>query len=191
MLGKGDLMQDINIGQKIMEFRKDKNLTIKDLAIQTGLTSSLLSQIERSLANPSINSLKIIAKNLEVPLFLFFMQEPDLSTLLVRKDERKKIEFPDSSNITYELLSPNFEGQIEFANMILSSGAYSSKNQMEHDGEEVALVTRGNVNLHIGKEILTLSNGDSIKIPPKMMHKWVNPFIENADVIFARTPPTF
>lgn len=184
-------MHDINIGQKIMEFRKDKNLTIKDLAAQTALTSSLLSQIERGLANPSINSLKIISKTLEVPLFLFFMQEPDLSTLVVRKDERKKIEFPDSKSITYELLSPNFEGQIEFANMIIMSGGHSSKNQMEHDGEEVALVTKGNVNLYIGKEILTLSQGDSVKIPPKTMHKWLNPFIENAEVIFAITPPTF
>jgi len=184
-------MQDINIGQKIMEFRKEKNLTIKDLASKTGLTSSLLSQIERSLANPSINSLKIIAKTLEVPLFLFFMQEPDLSSLVVRKDERRKIEFPSSSNVIYELLSPNFEGQIEFANMILSSGAHSSKMLLEHDGEEVALVTNGNVNLYVGKELITLSNGDSIKIPAKTMHRWVNPFIESAEVIFAITPPTF
>lgn len=184
-------MHDINIGQKIMGFRKEKNLTIKDLAKMTDLTSSLLSQIERGLANPSINSLKVISKKLEVPLFLFFIEEPDLSTLVVRKGERKKIEFPGSNNIVYELLSPNFEGQIEFANMILRSGAHSSIDQMEHDGEEVALITKGNVNLHIGKEILTLSNGDSIKIPPKTMHKWVNPFIDNSEVVFAITPPTF
>lgn len=184
-------MNDINIGKKIMDFRKEKNLTIKELSNLTNLTSSLLSQIERGLANPSINSLKVISKELEVPLFLFFIEEPDLTSLVVRRCERKKIEFHDSSNVIYELLSPNFEGQIEFANMILMPGAYSSTNQMEHDGEEVALINKGNANIHIGKEILTLSCGDSIKIPPKTMHKWANPFIEKSEIIFAITPPTF
>ena len=184
-------MSEINIGQKILEYRKEKGLTIKELAEKTNLTSSLLSQIERGLANPSINSLKLISKTLEVPLFLFFIEEPDLSTLVVRKNERKRIEFPDSKNIVYELLSPNFDGMIEFANMILLPGAHSSKDQMEHEGEEVALVTKGHVNLQIGRDIITMGPGDSVKIPSKMVHKWVNPFQEKSEVIFAITPPTF
>ncbi|EPZ54464.1 helix-turn-helix family protein [[Clostridium] sordellii ATCC 9714] len=46
-------------------------MTIKEVANITGVTPSLLSQIERGLSNPSINTLKLISKALDVPLFYF------------------------------------------------------------------------------------------------------------------------
>ena len=53
-------MSDINIGEKISLIRKKQNLSIRDLAKLAEVTPSLLSQIERGLANPSVNSLKSI-----------------------------------------------------------------------------------------------------------------------------------
>lgn len=183
--GVDNINSNINIGKKIMEFRKEKNLTIKELAQKSGLTSSLLSQIERNLANPSINSLKLIGNTLEVPMFEFFIGELDYNKLIVRREDRKKIEFAEAHNVVYELLSPNFEGKIEFANMILKSEAESTKKYMEHDGEELALVTEGRVNLHIEREIISLSEGDSIRIPPKIGHRWTNPYGQVAEVVMA------
>ena len=68
-------MNDINIGEKIAQNRKNKGLSIRDLAKLAEVTPSLLSQIERGLANPSVNSLKSIANALNVPLFTFFTSE--------------------------------------------------------------------------------------------------------------------
>ncbi len=65
-------MNDLNLGEKIAEVRKKQNLSIRDLAKLADVTPSLLSQIERGLANPSVNSLKSIASSLNVPLFTIF-----------------------------------------------------------------------------------------------------------------------
>ena len=58
-------MSDINIGEKITQYRKSKGLSIRELAKLADVTPSLLSQIERGLANPSVNSLNflIVANN--------------------------------------------------------------------------------------------------------------------------------
>ena len=81
-----NVMDDINIGEKILDYRKAKNMNIKELAAKSGVTSSMLSQIERGLANPSINSLKNIAKALEIPIFNFFVSQVDTASLVVRAD---------------------------------------------------------------------------------------------------------
>lgn len=83
-------MNDLNIGKIITHLRKKKNMNLKDLSLATGTTSSMLSQIERGLANPSINTLKTIARVLDVPLFTFFMEEEQQERLVVRPEERKR-----------------------------------------------------------------------------------------------------
>ncbi len=53
------------IGDTIRTFRKDKNLTLKQMARRTGLSVSLLSQIERAESSASISSLYKIAVSLD------------------------------------------------------------------------------------------------------------------------------
>jgi two-component system OmpR family response regulator len=53
------------IGESIRNLRKEKDLTLKQLARRTNLSVSLLSQIERAESSPSISSLYKIATALE------------------------------------------------------------------------------------------------------------------------------
>lgn len=184
-------MEDINIGKKIAEFRKDKNMSIKELADSSGVTSSLLSQIEKGTANPSINSLRSISSALDIPLFNFFMTSIDAEELVVRADKRKKVAFSDSDKFTYELLSPDLSGAIEFALMKLAPDSQSSEDSMSHKGEEAALVLEGKVEVHLDGKIIVLNEGDSIRILPYAKHKWKNPYSQTARVVFSLTPPSF
>lgn len=53
------------IGDTIRSIRKDKELTLKQMSRRTGLSISLLSQIERAESSPSISSLYKIAVALD------------------------------------------------------------------------------------------------------------------------------
>jgi DNA-binding NtrC family response regulator len=53
------------IGDTIRHLRKDKELTLKQMSRRTGLSISLLSQIERAESSPSISSLYKIAVALD------------------------------------------------------------------------------------------------------------------------------
>lgn len=184
-------MSEVNIGKKIQEYRKSKNLSIKEVAEQAGVTSSLLSQLERNLANPSINTLKTIANVLDAPLFSFFMDAGETDSFIVRAGNRKKLIFPSNEDFTYELLTPDTSGAIEFLLMSLSPYTKSSDHLIGHEGEEVAYITKGKVHLYFENEIIDLVQGDSIRIPPFYKHKWENKASEPAEVVFAVTPPSF
>ena len=54
------------IGETIRTFRKEKSLTLKQMARRTGLSVSLLSQIERAETSASISSLYKISVGLQV-----------------------------------------------------------------------------------------------------------------------------
>ena len=54
------------IGETIRGLRKDRGLTLKQMARRTGLSVSLLSQIERAESSASISSLYKIATSLDV-----------------------------------------------------------------------------------------------------------------------------
>ncbi|MDU4934515.1 MAG: helix-turn-helix transcriptional regulator [Peptostreptococcaceae bacterium] len=100
-------MNEVDISKNISEYRKRKEITIKELASLTGVTQSLLSQIEKGSANPSINTLKQISSALDVPLFNFFISDVPTESLVVRKENRKKIMFSEDDSFAYELLTPN------------------------------------------------------------------------------------
>lgn len=83
-------MENIDIGKKIEQQRKEKGLTSKELAKMADITPSMLSQIERGSANPSIQTLKVLAKALDVPTFSFLLEDTNTDDLIVRSHKRKK-----------------------------------------------------------------------------------------------------
>ncbi|WP_066497736.1 helix-turn-helix domain-containing protein [Abyssisolibacter fermentans] len=183
-------MESVDIGSKIQEFRMSKNLTIKDLAQKSGITSSMLSQIEKKQTNPSINTLKQISIALEVPLFFFFMGDEEKEHKIVHPNNRKRIGFPDQNEFKYELLTPDTNGTIEFCLMTIPPNNIHP-NDISHIGEEVAYIMYGEVSLYLDSVEYIMCKGDSIRIKANVKHKWINSSNDKAIVIFAITPPTF
>lgn len=178
-------MSDINIGDKIAQYRKSKGLSIRELAKLADVTPSLLSQIERGLANPSVNSLKSIANALNAPLFTFFTSEVIKEDLIVRGDNRKKVILPGADNVIYEMLTPGSGDNLEFAIMNLSPKTSSCNEQIYHNGYEIAYILEGEVNLYLDDEKFELKKEDSVKIPVGINHKWENDSDNHAKVVFA------
>ncbi len=183
--------QKDNFYSKIKEYRMAKKLTIKELAKKANITSSMLSQIERGLANPSINTMKLIAKALDTPLFKFFLENNSTQNQVVKPDQRKKIMIDKVHDINYELLTHDLAGDIEFCQLTLNPYMSTSDKPMCHEGEEVALILSGTTELILDDTKIIMHAGDSIRIPADTNHKWYNPTDEPMTLVFAVTPPTF
>ncbi len=183
---------EINIGKKVQDYRSSKEMSIKKLSELTGITSSMISQIEKNQVNPSINSIKNIANALEIPLFYFFQEEVPSTDIIVKSDKRKVLGIPSNQDVTYELLTPNIQGDIEFCLMTIPAKTNTGDEFHSHIGEEVAFVLNGSVEISIAKADSTLlQSGDSIRIRPQTKHKWTNNTNFQTQVIFAITPPCF
>lgn len=81
----------LQLGQKIKGYRTRKNLTIKELAAQSEITSSMLSQIERGQANPSLNTIRLLSKALHEPMYLFLWETLILKTTWCAKKSASKL----------------------------------------------------------------------------------------------------
>lgn len=76
---------------KIRRYRKKLKLTIKELAERTGLSIGYISQLERDEAEPSLSSLRKIAKELDVPLYVLIQEEKENGSLTIRREERMSV----------------------------------------------------------------------------------------------------
>lgn len=77
----------INVGDRIREIRKSKNITASSLAEQIGVAQSFISAIENSSKKCSLETLDTICTLLDISLADFFSEEisdlePNLKQLL-------------------------------------------------------------------------------------------------------------
>lgn len=186
-------MQDVDIGKKVHEYRLMREMSSRELSRLVDISPSMLSQIENSQANPSLNTLKSIAQVLNVPLYRFFQGEEQMQAVspVVKRNERKTMGYPEQNEIVYELLMPDTNGSIEFCMMHLSPDVASSDKMLCHSGEEMACVISGQANIIFEDQCYTLEQGDSVRIAPKRQHRWENCAKETTTIIFAVSPPSF
>ena len=64
--------QVLQLGNRLSSLRKRKNMTLDDLSAKSGVSKSILSQIERDLSNPTVSTISRIADALDEKLSDFF-----------------------------------------------------------------------------------------------------------------------
>ncbi len=180
----------IHRGSIIRRVRKSKDMTLVDLAEKIGLSLSYISQVERGITNPSINSLRKIALALGIPMSAFFQEESTTKGPVVRKNERG-ILVNSNSRLTYQLLSLNPNRNIELLLTILEVGGTSAESRMTHKGEEAALVLKGECRFELGDDNYDLKEGDSIYITENTPHKFTNTSHVPLIIVSAISPPGF
>lgn len=183
----------ISIGGVIRRARKEQGLTLQQVAQSSELSLSYLSQIERNLLNPSVGTLKRIAEALDLPAGkLMFSSEASPSRVTVavlRKGERKRVSFPQSS-ITYELLTPDLRRRASLLWLSAEPDAESGA-PLTHEGEDVVVVLKGRLDVEVGGIWYELTAGDSIYFNSELPHRWCNRGKGTAEAIWVSAPPSF
>jgi len=183
----------MKIGKVIREFRLARNMNIKELSEKTNLTSSLISQVERDLISPSLNSLAKISSALKVPIVSFFTEATPKPWPVMRKKQRKKTTIFSSSHVIYQLLSPDPDKKIEFLLVeIKPEEDENDENELiAHSGEECGYVIQGELEVRLGKKRYYLKEGDSIYFESRIPHRFKNIGEGKVISIWAMTPPSF
>ena len=78
---------DQRLGETIRLMRQRAGLSIQEVAKRTGLSSGMISQVERALATPSVRTLRLLSIALGVPISYFFEEHEPVSPAryIVRK----------------------------------------------------------------------------------------------------------
>ncbi len=160
------------ISQNLKLLRKDRGMTLDDLAEVSGVSKSMLSEIERGGTNPTILVLWKIAEGLRVPLTrLTDPAESDLS--VVRANEQSVV--TENTDYSIRTIFP-YSGRInaEVLSITLPPGGRLANNGHRSGVHEVILVTQGTVTLVLNGKSQTLYNGDAARFDGSMPHELVN-----------------
>jgi transcriptional regulator with XRE-family HTH domain len=161
------------VGQRIKKLRLEQGLTLSELARRAGISKSLLSQIEHSKTNPSVETVQTIALALEAPLFSLFLEENHSQDAIVRKDERIRLTVPHSEAIR-ELLTPDLEREMALVFSRIGPGARSSRRPASHKGEECVFVLCGQLTVILHDERHVLGPGDAFYFDARLPHLFCN-----------------
>jgi len=178
----------VELGQKIRERRKQMGMSLRTLASEVGVTASFLSQIERSMASPSIDSLRAISKALGVPVFHFLI-EPDDHNPVIRRNERRKLVLPQQ-DIVYQCLTPvNRKMEVVLAQLDPNDGDIPLVHH-EHT-EECLYVLEGELEVVLADETYVLGAGDTIYFEGPMLQRLRARGDRTVKYLAIVTPPIF
>ncbi|OLS34707.1 helix-turn-helix domain-containing protein [Bacillus sp. MRMR6] len=182
----------MEFGMKIRVLREQQEITVKHLAELVECTPSFISQIERGMANPSINTLKKISNVLGVSLVHFFDEDDgvteDTEKYIIRKNKRKRFKSAMENTDVFLLSPSDIESKnIEMHLMRVAPGGKSDK-LYTNSGEEVGYVLKGRLTVYLGNEKCELEEGDSMYFPGHIPHGWENNSDTESVTIWATTP---
>ncbi|MEN9504114.1 MAG: hypothetical protein RI958_40 [Actinomycetota bacterium] len=147
--------------------RMARGLSLRELAAQTGLSTSLLSQIERAVANPTLAALTRIAQVLDltfVELTRMMLLEPEI----VRAADSAVLDGPSARMLFVMNERRRFdvsEGQLPPH----TTGVFSDHGagSIEH-----GYVVAGRVLLTIGSAVYELGRGDTVRFGSGVPHAY-------------------
>ena len=175
------------LGVRIRAARMQRSLSLGDLAGAAQVSRSLVSQIERGVATPSIETVRRLASAMSVPVFsLFLDNQGDQS--VVRASERRVVHYPDSA-VTREILSPNLRGRMAVLWVTFPPGEQSSLQPVRHVGEECVVIVAGTLEVLIADRTIRLEKGDSMTFDSEAPHIFRNPTDVPVEAFVVISPP--
>ncbi len=160
---------------KIRQLRKRRSWTLEQLAELSGVSRSMLSQVERGAANPTL----AVAFRIATAFGLSLGDLVDGATRVarmdvIRHDDESSI-FRDDECCRVRTLSPlNLEKDVEFYEVVLHAGS-ELKSAAHFEGtREFLTVQKGAVTVTTGAETETLKKGDSVQYNADVEHSIKN-----------------
>ncbi len=158
----------IQIGSRIRECRRAKNITLQVLSDETTLSTGFLSKLERGEASASIANLISISKYLGLSLQDLFQTSaeaaPPPPDYVLSKAKARNDEAPlSAAGYTFHRSCGDLPGQ-QLAAFELEFPANQEKQPtlVSHEGEEVLYMLDGKLEFHIGDDVLILERGDCL-----------------------------
>lgn len=175
-------------GLKLKRIRQEKSLSLQQLSEKSGVSVSMLSQIERMKADPTMTTLIKICKGLNITITSLF-EDNNEEQFIVRKDKRKTIMLPNSK-VKYQLLSTSTRGNLEMLLVELAPGQ-EDRQRITHYGEESGFIVKGELTIMLGEEEYILCEGDSIHFNSTIPHRFINHTEETSISVWAMSPASF
>ena len=161
--------------ERVRSLRKQHNWTLEQLAGLCGVSRSMLSQIERGAANPTLGVAFRIAQAFGMNLGDLVQQSADSPRIEVIRADDNTYLFREDDHCRIRTLSPlHLEKETEFYELVLKSNGILESSPHFTGAREFLTIQKGNVRVSAGAEESRLGKGDSAHYPADVPHKIEN-----------------
>jgi XRE family transcriptional regulator, regulator of sulfur utilization len=168
-------MEDITflVAQNLKRIREEKKLSLDRLAELTGVSKSMLGQIERGESNPTISVVWKIANGLKMS-FTALLSAPQEDTSLIRKADITPL-IEDNGKYRLFPFFPIEEGRcFEIYRIEIDPGGYLSADPHPEGAQEFLQVFQGELTVRVNQQEFRITEGDSLRFRADRPHAYHN-----------------
>ena len=162
------------IARNLKNLRKELNLSLGEAAERTGVSKSMLGQIERAESSPTISTLWKIATGLQIS-FTALMERAEQEVQIVRKAEMRPVVSDHGHFRLYPVIQAHRNRTFEIVDLELDPGAMSQSQPHADGTEEFVLVYEGALAVEVGGQRYTVEAGCVIHYRADQEHVYRNP----------------
>lgn len=182
------------IGRKLRQLRLKKKIALVDLGKHTGLSASMLSQLENGKLIPTLPTLARIAMVFDVGVDFFFVDNKARRMFsVVRAAERIKFpENPDAAKPAYFFECLAYSIQDKSIQCYMAEFPRRLENEViehSHQGAEFIHLLEGQLEIRYRDEINLLNAGDSVYFDGAELHSYRGLSKNPAKAIVITTAP--
>ncbi|MDB5319080.1 MAG: transcriptional regulator, family [Phycisphaerales bacterium] len=173
---------------RVRELRKKRGWTLEQLSAACGVSRSMLSEIERGNANPTLAVAFRIAGAFSMSLGDLVEAPAAPSRIDVIRADDRAYHYRSDKHVRIRTLSPlRLEKSVEYYEVTLSTGGALTSSPHFEGARELLTVQQGGVRVKSDGETIDLSRGDSAHYPADVPHSIKNTSREDAIVFLVVT----
>lgn len=165
-----DTMNQI-VAQNIRRLRKEKKLSMDELARLSGVSKSMLAQIERGEGNPTLSTLWKLSNGMKVPFDALIMRPRTLYETVRLEDIQPILE--DEGRVkNYPIFPDNDNRRFAVYYLTLEPGSSWQSEPHLRGTTEFITVFRGTLGVQSGGQDFVAAAGESIRFPGDQVHAY-------------------
>lgn len=168
-------MEEINliIAKNLKALREGKKLSLEKVADLTGVSKTMIGQIERGESSPTITTIWKIANGLKIS-FSALINNPQPDTKVILKSEVQVLSEDNGKYRVYPYFSFQEDRRFEVYSIEIEKGGFLSADSHGEGTEEFLTVFDGELTVNVNNIEYTVSSGDSIRFKADRPHSYHN-----------------
>jgi transcriptional regulator with XRE-family HTH domain len=160
------------VGATLQRLRLERGLTLEDLSRIAGVSKSMLSQIEREKANPTIAITWRLANALGVGIGQLLSSEPrDVDTIRVLEAHETPTLPGNHAGYVLRILGPmELAGKYEWYELTLAPGGELASQAHDPGTNEHLTVLHGTLEIEVGSSVRKVKLGGTARYPADQNH---------------------
>lgn len=169
------------IAANTRRLRERRKLTLDAAASVTGVSRSMLAQIEKGEVNPTISVLWKIANGYKVS-FTSLVEDKNDAVSVIRLADLQPLREDEGRYLNYPIFAFDEQKLFETYRIVIEAGGSLSAQPHLKGAVEYITVFAGEVRITAGEDRVQLSKGDSIRFHADIPHGYQNPGAETAEL---------